>query len=241
MFKIQPFYGNKKFLAGFSGANSDKFGGGPHISGIDMGINTISPQSVTEQNRAFFLKEFGLQSESLAIVKQVHGNKVLYSDKPGFIGEADGLVTNRKNLSLGILVADCAVVLIADKKKSIVCALHAGWRGAASNIVSVGIAAMRELGADKLTAWISPCISTENFEVGQEVADAFPSAFVSKGFFPKYHVDLQGYLMHQLVCSGIRSKNIILDGRCTFSDQRFYSYRRQGNTAGRMLGFITAV
>jgi YfiH family protein len=239
MFYVKPFKKSEGITAGFSGANLDAAENGSAINGIDMGINTLTNQSITQKNREYFLNSNGLKSDQLAIVKQVHGTRVLYTEKPGLIGEADGLVTDAVNLTLGILVADCAVVLIADTRKKVICALHAGWRGTAGNIISSGIGKMRDLGANDFVAWISPCIGTENFEVGQEVAEAFPSAYVIKGFFQKYHVDLQGYLMHQLVCNGVSSKNIKQDGRCTYSDQRFYSYRRQGANAGRMLGFIT--
>jgi polyphenol oxidase len=240
MFFIEPLRKAKKIASGFSGSNADLFDGIRVVDGLDMGINTVSPLAETEKNREYFLDLIGLKPKSLAIVKQVHGNRVLYADCPGLIGEADGLITDVRNLTLGILVADCAVVLIADVRKKIVCALHAGWRGAASNIVGEGLQAMKDLGAEDFIAWISPCISPEHFEVGHDVAAQFPSAYVTKSFFPKQHIDLQGLLMHQLVVGGVTQKKIESDGRCTFSDTRFFSYRRQGVSAGRMLGLIAA-
>lgn len=212
-------------------------GGTARIAG-DMGINTRSPQDDTSQNRDALLTKLGRNPESLALVRQVHGNQIIYADRPGILGDADGLVTNRPEITLGILVADCAAVLLADSESGVTGAFHAGWRGAAAGIIPAGIKAMRELGARNIAAWVSPCISPEAFEVGEEVAMSFPSSFIVRQGNAKPHIDLPGFLMHQMIASGIRKRAIRVDGRCTMTDHRFFSYRRQGTDSGRMLAVI---
>jgi len=204
----------------------------------DMGINTRSSAEATSLNRSVLLTKLGRNPANLALVKQVHGSHIVYAERPGILGEADGLVTDRPEIDLGILVADCAAVLMADTKNGVIGAFHAGWHGAVANILPAGLSAMRELGAREIAAWISPCISPLAFEVGEEVADSFPSAFVLRQGKDKPHVDLPGFLMNQMVEGGIRARSIRVDGRCTMTDRRFFSYRRQGRDSGRMLAVI---
>lgn len=223
----------------FSMSNEVNFPNEGPVKGLDLGINTQTDQHITQKNRDVFLTQAGLASENLAYVEQIHGSEVLYATKAGRLGQADGLVTDIPGLILGILVADCAVVLLADTQNKVIGAFHAGWRGAAGVIVPKGIEMMKSLGANRLKAWISPCIGPVSFEVGEEVANQFPSAFVIDATFAKPHVDLQGFLMHQMVSNGVRRSDIDVDGRCTYSDDRFYSFRRQRTLSGRMLGVIS--
>lgn len=203
-----------------------------------MGINTQTSLELTEKNRRNFLKQCNLDADSLAYLKQVHGNSIIYAEQAGFAGEADGLVTDRKGVTLGIMVADCAAVLLADPKSGVIGAFHAGWKGAAGNIVPKGIAMMRSLGAQKLQAWISPCIGTHAFEVGIEVAEQFPSSYVINDTYEKPRVDMQAFITSQLINNGVKSSRIECDERCTFTDIRFFSYRRQGVHSGRMMAII---
>lgn len=222
--------------AGFSTART--LGKSDERENSDMGINTSTPLDKTHSNRARFITEIGLDSNSLAIVRQVHGTDVIKADQAGILGEADGLITNKPGLSIGILVADCAAVLVCDPKNRVVGAFHAGWRGAAGGIMSNGIQKMKDLGGTEFYVWLSPCIGLNAFEVGEEVAEQFPSEFVHTKGFDKPHVDLKSFLIGQLQDIGIQRDRIFADSRCTYEDSNFFSYRRQGRESGRMLGVI---
>ncbi len=204
----------------------------------DMGIHTLTPSSVTQLNRSKFLEKVGLNPESLALVRQVHGNRVLVADGPGNLGEADGLVTDKTGLNIGILVADCAAVLVCDPIHRVIGAFHAGWRGAASGILINGIQKMIELGGSEFHVWVSPCIGLGAFEVGDEVAAQFPHQFVQKKGFDKPHIDLKSFLQWQLEEIGIQKYRMYFDPRCTVEDSDLFSYRREGSDSGRMLGVI---
>ncbi len=204
----------------------------------DMGINTLTDLTVTESNRSDCVTRIGLNPEELAIVRQVHGTDVIIAKSPGILGEADGLVTNVEGLAIGILVADCAAVLVCDPVNRIIGAFHAGWRGAVGGIVLKGIRVMQSLGGSEFHVWMSPCIGLNAFEVGDEVAAQFPTQFVYSEGFEKPHIDLKAFLIQQLQDIGIHRDRILSDSRCTFEDSNLFSYRRQGKESGRMMGVI---
>lgn len=205
----------------------------------DLGINTSTPLEVTYQNRKKWLKSFDIDHENLAFLKQIHGNEVLYVDRPGLYDGADGLITDVPDLALGILVADCAAILAVDPHNGIIGAFHTGWRGACTGIIDNGINKMRALGAEDINVWLSPCIGLAAFEVGEEVAEHFPAEFVHREGFDKPHIDLQGFIIQSLRSLQIPVGNLQSDRRCTVENEIFHSYRRQKKDSGRMMAFIS--
>jgi YfiH family protein len=182
----------------------------------------------------------GFDLGAVTWVTQVHGDAVVYATETGHLGSADALYTDRSGIILTVRVADCAAILLADTNAGVVAAVHAGWRGARLQIAAKTISLMKEKGANPqwMQAYVSPCISTASFEVGDEVAAEFPEQYVIREGFSKPHVDLKRYVFDQLTRSGIPSGNIEMDDRCTMTDEDLYSYRREGAVSGRMVGFI---
>ena len=161
--------------------------------------------------------------------------------KGGIYPDTDAFVSSTLGISLLIQVADCGAVLLGDSTNQVIGAAHAGWRGAQKGIVRKTVESMLELGAEisSIEAYISPCISVDAFEVGQDVADLFPEQFVEKNKNTRPHVDLKGYIFGQLVSMGILKSHIVMDTGCTFNDENdFYSYRREAKKAGRMAAVI---
>lgn len=226
----------KELEAGFTLSNRDEISEGEAVPGTDFGSNT---KSSPEKVNANFDRLFS-DSRQIALAHQVHGNKIQIVTEGGIYDDTDGFVTNKKDLMLGIRVADCAALLLYEPDNSVISALHAGWRGALSGIVSVGIEKMIGAGAEprKIKAFISPCISVAKFEVGDEVAIQFPDEFVNRSDFTKPHIDLKGFLRNELLNARLDKNNIELDTGCTMTDPKFYSYRRERENAGRMLGYI---
>lgn len=208
-----------------------------HIEGLNFGTNTSDTLSVIEQNRKTLADEFKFSSEAFAIAGQVHSDTVEFVSKPGLYNSTDGLITKTEGLVLAIQVADCAAVFVADTENDIIGIFHAGWRGAASNIVLKGIDKMASLAEKKAVyvAYISPCISEKNFEVGPEVSNLFPDSFVDDENYNKPHINLKAFLKAELMRSGVEEKCIEVSHKCTFEDPQFYSYRREREKAGRML------
>ena len=177
----------------------------------------------------------------LAYAKQVHGHKVVTVEEPGFVGEADGLITKKMDITLAIQVADCGVILLADRENGVIGALHSGWRGAAAGIVGNAVQQMQKLGAnsENMEVFIGPCISGKVYEIGEEVASQFDERFVLREGFEKPHLVIRDSLKQQLIDAGVPGQNLEIDQRCTYlNPDLFHSYRRDGKKSGRMIGFI---
>lgn len=143
--------------------------------------------------------------------------------------QGDGLVTKERGVALGILTADCAPVLFADVRARVIAAAHAGWKGALGGVLEATIAAMKSLGAGRLTAAIGPAISQANYEVGQDLRDRFGASdacFFAQAERPgHYHFDLAGYVAHRLKQAGVEDVTDL--ALCTYPPGNgFFSYRR---------------
>lgn len=227
--------------AWFTCKNAAYFGTEQYVPGLNLGFNTNEQKSVVARHRRELLSVLKIDENKIAYAEQVHGNEVRIVEESGTFQGVDALVSKTPGLTLAIQVADCAAVLMADPGNGVIAAVHAGWRGAAGDILPKTIRKMVELGAQEssIYAFISPCISEHNFEVGPEVAEKFPAEFINYESYQKPHVDLKGFLNHQLLGQGLKKDSIEVHKGCTVDDARqFYSYRREQQESGRMLGLI---
>lgn len=186
----------------------------------------------------------------LAAPYQTHSRDVVTVAEPWPDGpqrpEGDAVVTDRTGIVLGIVTADCAPILLADKDAGVIGAAHAGWRGAATGVIANTIAAMEALGASRtnIAAAIGPCIAQASYEVGEDMRANFAEAdhrFFAPGQPGHWQFDLEGFVAAQLARSGVeRISCLSLD---TYKDeQRFYSFRRATHRGdanyGRQLSLI---
>lgn len=230
----------KEVSAFFTESNRTQINSEGEVPGLNLGYNTPAPGRQVDDNFHKLFSFVNWDAGRYAIARQVHGNHIETVEKPGIFDDTDGLVTKTPDLAIGIRVADCAAVLAADPQNRVIGAFHAGWKGAASGIVLRGLQRMISLGAvpEGILVYTSPCISQKNFEVGEEVAVQFPDEFVDRKTYVKPHVDLAGFVRHQLLEAGVREQNIQMSGECTIENDKFYSYRRERGKAGRMLAMI---
>lgn len=158
----------------------------------------------------------------------------------------DALVTHLPGFCLCVSTADCIPVMLYDKKKQVVAAVHAGWRGTVGRIVEKTLRVMQNTYGTKgkdVVACIGPGISLESFEVGDEVYQAFQQAsfdmpLISKKF-AKWHIDLWEANRLQLLGLGVSEEHIEVAGICTYqSYESFFSARRMGIQSGRILSGI---
>ena len=175
-------------------------------------------------------------SKKIIFLNQIHSNKFYYiENKPEFKNkklQGDALITNQKNLPLGILTADCAPILIYDKNKKMVAAIHAGWKGALNNIVKNVTKFMIKKGCSpkNMTAVIGPCITIKNYEVKQNFIKKFiKKDKKSKVFFKKIknknYFSLNKFIYSQLINLNINNIDII--NKDTFDiKNNFFSARR---------------
>lgn len=162
----------------------------------------------------------------------------------------DGTITNRKNVLLTTVHADCLAVFCYDPVKEAIGLCHAGWRGTCAGIAMEMVEKMEdEYGCDpeNLQAYIGPGISQCCFEVGMEVAEDFAENWTFAGDYitrtpgdvanGKCHIDIKGINQEQLELMGIPTEQIRVSEHCTCCEpQLFCSYRREGGTYMRMGG-----
>lgn len=221
-------------LGGASVAPWDSFNLGVHVGD--------SPQHVGA-NRARLRELLELPTEP-AWLNQVHGVEVADLDAATPAAApltADAAVTSGAGPACVIMVADCLPVLFASRDGRRVGAAHAGWRGLAAGVLERTVGAL-DVPAAELTAWLGPAILQSNFEVGDEVRDAFVRADAGAAAYfvanarGRWQADLAGLARRRLTALGVPE---VAGGRwCTFADrQRFFSHRRDGR-GGRMAALI---
>ena len=179
----------------------------------------------------------GLTQDAMASLKQIHSDLVLVADRPtGVIGEADALVLVEPGVTVSIRTADCLPILLADTRTGAIAAVHAGWRGTAA---SIGVKALERMRTEYCTrpedvvAAIGPGIGKCCYQVGAEVARQFGEPQAGK-------IDLAAYNRRQLEQAGVVQIDVV--SPCTYCEgEKFYSYRREGERAGRMISFIRRV
>lgn len=233
---------DENIAAWFTLKNADYTRPDQSIPGMNLGFNTSESKEIIAQNRLKLLQSLNIDPEWTAYADQVHSNRVQVVSEGGTYPSTDGLVTKIPGLTLAIQVADCAAVLLWDSTNNVIAALHAGWRAAVGDIASRGIEKVLKQGGEvkHLKAFVSPCISQKNFEVGREVAEQFPDQFVDFTNFEKPHVDLKAFIKNQLRSAGISDRNIEVRSECTIDDaDQFYSFRKEGRNSGRMMALIS--
>ena len=234
--------------AGFANGFSTRLGGVSPYPENDLnlaGFGEDSEENIAE-NRKRFLKVFD-KDFSLTTVWQVHGDgvKVIRTDEDtqNTDEKFDGMISNLSNILAGVKTADCVPVLIGDPETGAFASVHAGWRGTVESIVPKAFEKMQvEYGskAENLVCAIGPAASCKNYEIGQDVMDAFEDKFyVSENLFTKTRdghalVDLHKANKDQLLSFGVLDENISTAPFCTMEQtDLFFSYRVEKKTLGK--------
>lgn len=204
------------------------------------------------QNHEALCAVLGISDNRLVMPHQVHLTKIATIDEDLLSLSAeqrlealegyDALMTNLRGVCIGVSTADCIPVLLYDEAHQATCAIHAGWRGTVGRIVEKAVAAMKETYGTKprqVKAQIGPGIHLDNFEVGDEVYQAFET----EGFemekiskkYEKWHIDIPECNRQQLLATGVASENIKVSPVCTFQQYAdYFSARRLGINSGRI-------
>jgi YfiH family protein len=207
----------------------------------------------TRAGEAGALEALGTTPERLITLRQVHGGEVLaVDDDTRALALADpqpydACVTQKRNICLGISTADCLPILLADRRKKVIAAVHAGWRGIWQGVIEHTVVRMTKtfecVPAD-IWAGIGPGIGPCCYEVKEDVTSLFKNAYAQADQFlqerdGKTYLDLRGCARLELIEAGILPANIAVIDLCTSCRQDlFFSYRRDKNDAGRQLSLI---
>ncbi len=201
---------------------------------------SVGNKKETKENRIAFLSALGIKPEQLAWQKQIHGDNITFVKEPGFQGESDALITNRKGIALGVFSADCTTIFIHDKQKKVIAAIHSGWRGTEKKIVIKTIQRLHEEFSshpNDLIVFIAPAISQKNYEVGLDVASKFPDKYLHKNN-GKFYLDVSGVNYDYLLQMKIPKENIELSPLCSYGNAYLHSFRRDKEKSGRAMGVI---
>lgn len=220
-------------------------------AGLNVGLGSDDEPAAVAENRARAAAAV-LPGAPLVGVYQVHSPDCVTvcgpwadADRP----HADALVTDRPDLLLGVVTADCAPVLLADRDAGVIGAAHAGWKGALGGVVENTLAAMIALGAraERIAGAIGPCIAQASYEVDDAfrarflAADRGSDRFFADGGPGHWRFDLEGFVEARLAAAGVaRIDRLGLDTYA--APERFYSFRRavhRGEAAyGRQISVI---
>jgi hypothetical protein len=219
---------------------------GPFTS-LNLGRMTTDQPAAVETNRRRLLEALGRTDAQLITLRQVHSATVVeVSHVASRNIEADGVWTRDRQAVIGVLVADCVPILLADKTGRAVAAVHAGWRGTRDKIAAVMVQRLAAAGfaPESLVAAIGPAIGPCCYGVGDDVAAEIKAALgdVPGGFAKtragQTSVDLWQQNRAILRAAGVPEPQIETLKVCVSCDRGFYSHRRDGSETGRQAGVI---
>jgi polyphenol oxidase len=204
---------------------------------LNCGLGSGDDIDKVATNRGRAMASIDLPPAALVTAFQVHSPNVVEVETPWTRENAprvDAMITAKPGIALGILTADCAPVLFADRKARVVGAAHAGWRGAVTGVLDATVEAMARHGARpaNMVAAVGPCIAQRSYEVGPE----FPAPFIAEDpanasfFAPStraghFMFDLRGYVARRLCKLGVGQVHQVSNDTCREEDH-FFSYRR---------------
>lgn len=206
---------------------------------LNVGINRGDENALN--NREKIAEYFGVSLSDLVILNQKHGDVVhiiteenleqykFKSIDQALKNEGDAIITNIKNLLIGVNTADCAPILLCDKDLKYIAVIHAGWRGSNGQIIENTIEKMKFLGCKNIIAAIGPCLQKRYFEIKSNTNSQIDRKYISfigeKALF-----DMQRQVLEKLMKSGVKSvSKLNID---TISNNNYFSYRRLGENCG---------
>lgn len=148
---------------------------------LNVGLASTDDPDAVAENRSRCARALGGAKMPLLTLQQIHSPDVVVVENAWENGapKADAMVTNRPNIVLGVLAADCMPWLFVDAKAGIIGAAHAGWRGALAGVLEATVSAMVDLGASasNISAAVGPALRQRNFEVGLDLVEQFLSKY----------------------------------------------------------------
>ena len=203
---------------------------------LNCGPGSKDKKNKVKQNLEIVKNKIDNKARKIFLVHQIHSNKFIFVDKNFKVEKkkvkADAIITNQKKLPIAVLTADCVPLLIYDKKKNMIAAIHAGWKGAFNEIIKKVIIFMVKKGCKKndITVVIGPCIKQKSYNVRED----FQRKFIEKNkknkiYFKKkkntIYFDLSNFVRSQL--KSIKITNIETINIDTFDKRNnFFSARR---------------
>ena len=221
-------------------------------------ISEILRYRISKEVDAFSTRRDSILPYPVVTGHQVHGTRVAVVDRSDMTREDldgyDALVTNLRGVAIGVRTADCVPILLFDPDKSVIAAVHSGWKGTVQRIVQKVIYTMKsQFGTEgkDLKAIIGPSIGPDSFHVGEDVVKYFKEQgfpldkiwFFNEGksdspMYHGHHIDLIKANTWLLEQAGVATENIHACGIDTYTDESYFSARREGVECGRIINAI---
>ena len=243
-------FSNSKISLGFftrrGGFSNNSF------TSLNCNLHSGDKKNIVKKNIAKAQSLIDPKNKKLKIINQVHSKKVVLINKINFDKkfEADGIITQDRNINIAVLTADCCPIFLFDDDSSFISCLHSGWKGCYFNIVENALKKIKKIqpNVKKINAIIGPCLNKASFEVSADFKEKFlkkklsyKKFFIKKNDKDKYLFDMRGLIIFQLKENNIlKIEDIDLD---TYSNKDlFYSHRRSTHKnnlpTGRMINII---
>ena len=231
MFKSKKLTKFKKIRHGFFNRQGGVSKG--IYKSLNCGLGSKDKLKDIKKNIEIVCKKIGCNKNNLILLNQIHSNIVHKISKiPKRKLKGDSLMTNKKGIALGILTADCAPVFIYDPVNNLICALHAGWKGAHKKIISIALKKLASSGSNfnDLIAIIGPCINKKSYEVRKDFFNKFIKQEKSnKKFFNiknnKLYFSLNNCITDEFLKLGVKNIEIIKKDTYLLNNN-FFSARR---------------
>jgi YfiH family protein len=208
----------------------------------DTDFNMLSQEFDNNINKVKEMFNLG----GIGYSKQIHGDTINAYD--GTVRCGDAIITEEKQIGIGIFTADCVPVLIYDKRQEVCAAVHSGWKGTYSKITFSTIKQMLlhyGCRAEDIFVYIGPHMRNCCYEVGQELIDKFTSEEIYKGhdIVTDRKLNLAKCIELQCFEAGISKDNIHDANLCTgcpeeLTGTKLHSYRRMRDKSGRLFSLI---
>lgn len=225
------------------------------FSSMNLSFTREAERDNVLENYRIFCKAAGFPFESLVLDNFEHGANVLRVDRRDCgkgtllapLPHCDGLVTDDPEVTLSTGHADCMAFFAVDPVRRCIGLAHAGWRGALGRIgKNLMEKLIKDYSADpaRIVALVGPSICPRCFEVGEDVAELFVTAFPAlpcrfvDETTGRPHIDLWAVARAQFEEAGVLPENIHISGVCTVEDERLFSFRRAKGPTGGMAAFL---
>lgn len=219
-----------------------------HYASLNTASHVGDDPARVSTNRRLVLEAADAADVPFIVPNQVHGTSIACVADAGDVARVeeraaegvDGIVVQVPQVAVLMNFADCLSLIVVSPSGRFAVA-HAGWRGAVQGIAGKAVRALAEGDAHpprEYNAYLGPHIRSECFEVGEDVADRFTSAFGGAVATEFRHVSLARAVSADLVRAGVLHERIADSGICTkCHPNRYFSYRATDAACGRHAAF----
>ena len=200
---------------------------------LNCGRGSNDKKKTIQKNLNYVSKKMRINSGHLILMHQTHSNKVQEINKNNFRRTvySDSIITRMSHIGLGVVTADCVPILVFDKKNKIIGCIHAGWKGALTDIIKNTILKMKKFNLrNELYASVGPCIGKKNYEVDNDFFKKFMlKSKKNRIYFSKKNKKKKFFNLRKFVSDKLLEMKVKIDhvNRDTFNETNlFFSYRR---------------